>query len=259
AEEEPAPGASDAADRRAAGAGGDFAAEAHRLGEMAAKLHLSLADAFGSEQARPEAWASALRSRLQELGSPSVTGELARRLGEIGTRAAPLLDALAQLHDAGRAVRVHGDFHLGQVMRSDVGWFVLDFEGEPARPLEERRARTSALKDVAGMLRSLHYAAAVAREERRAVGEQEAALADAWQRRNRLAFMDGYLHAHPDVDALLPPAGEPRDVVLAAFELEKAAYELRYELDHRPSWAEIPASALERLLSDEELRRLRIG
>ena len=164
--------------------------------------------------------------------------------GDVDLRGAKeIIDQLGDL-DAGSAIRVHGDYHLGQVLRTDAGWFVLDFEGEPARPLDERRRPSSPLKDVAGMLRSFHYASAVARTER-----DESALegmAAAWENRNRQAFLRGYMRAAAP-GGILPSDPECVAVVLAAFELEKAVYELGYERAFRPEWAHIPLSALRRL------------
>jgi maltokinase len=142
---------------------------------------------------------------------------------------------------------VHGDYHLGQVLRTDAGWYVLDFEGEPARPLEERRRPTSALKDVAGMLRSFHYASAVARTERDA--EELDELAAAWEERNREAFLRGYLRA-AGPGGVLPPDPDCVGAVMAAFELEKAVYELGYERAYRPDWEAIPLAALRRLTGE---------
>jgi maltokinase len=133
-------------------------------------------------------------------------------------------------------------------MRTDSGWYVLDFEGEPARPLAERRAKTSPLKDVAGMLRSLHYAAQVGLRERDGADDGGCVdLADRWEARNREAFLAGYW---PEASAagLVPPTDDGRRTVLAAFELDKAVYELAYELSHRPEWVAIPLAAISRLL-----------
>jgi maltokinase len=155
----------------------------------------------------------------------------------------------------GPALRAHGDYHLGQVMRSDSGWYVLDFEGEPNRPLEERQRPVSVLKDVAGMLRSLQYASRFALRERAesdpAVLEQ---LARAWEDRNGAAFLRGYYETK-GIEDLLPPEIEDREAVRVAFELDKALYELGYEEAYRPDWVPIPLAALWRLLSDpvEEL------
>ncbi|MDA8391556.1 MAG: phosphotransferase [Actinomycetota bacterium] len=238
-------------------AGGDFGFEAVRLGEMTAKLHVAMARAFGSEPGRPGSWAEAVEVQLDRLAARADVAGLAVQPSEVRVRAAGFVRRLASLQHPGQVCRVHGDFHLGQVMRSEVGWFVLDFEGEPSRPLAERRVWTSPLKDVAGMVRSLHYASAVALTERGTSGKDTARLAAGWERRNRSAFMDGYLRtaASTTLAALLPGADD-WDTVLAAFELEKAAYELVYELDSRPSWAHIPATALAALLDRIELDRI---
>ena len=218
-------------------AGGDFGDEARRLGEMTAKLHLALAEAFGRHPADPAEWARSIQRQLDAVpASEQVAGAA---LGSI-------LDDLRAVRDPGVAIRVHGDYHLGQVMRGEVGWYVLDFEGEPARPLEERRQLRSPLRDVAGMLRSFQYATALAAEERGPAGQADVAeQAVAWEQRNRRAFLDGY-GSSGQLSELVP--SEPDfEVVLAAFELEKAAYELCYELAYRPAWAHIPREALERL------------
>jgi maltokinase len=214
-------------------AGGDFSAEAARLGAVTGDMHVALADAFGRHHADARAWASAIGKQVDALGPDDVD----RR----GAQA--IVDRLTEL-DPGYAIRVHGDYHLGQVLRTDAGWYVLDFEGEPARPLEERRRPSSPLKDVAGMLRSFHYAPAVARRERDEYGLEE--LAAAWEQRNRQAFLRGYMRAAGPGN-ILPPDPECVDVVLAAFELEKAVYELGYERAYRPDWEHIPLAALRRL------------
>ena len=216
-------------------AGGDFSGDAARLGAMTGGMHVALADAFGRHPADTKAWAAAIDAQLDAL-----------RPGDVDRRAAAtILDRLVDL-DAGAAIRVHGDYHLGQVLRTDHGWYVLDFEGEPARPLEQRRRHTSPLKDVAGMLRSFHYAASVARTERDEVALEE--LATAWEQRNRKAFLRGYMEAAAP-GGILPPDPECVDVVLAAFELEKAVYEVGYERAYRPDWEGIPLSALRRITS----------
>ncbi len=218
-------------------AGGDFGAEARRLGAMTAKMHLALAQAFGAQPAIPERWAQSAAAQVAALEDPAVS-----------SRAARLLDRLPTVSHPGASIRVHGDYHLGQVMRGEVGWYVLDFEGEPARPLAERRQFTSPLKDVAGMLRSFQYATAVAAgEQGPAEGSDLADLGGAWEERNRTAFLQGYLST-PGLDALVP--ADPGDLraVLAAFELEKAAYEVAYEVAYRPAWVPIPRAALGRLV-----------
>ena len=214
-------------------AGGDFSGEAARLGAVTGGMHVALADAFGRSPADAKTWATSIADQVDSL-----------RPGDVDRRGVDaLLDRLADL-DAGAAIRVHGDYHLGQVLRTDAGWFVLDFEGEPARPLEERRRPSSPLKDVAGMLRSFHYASAVARTERDDYALED--LAAAWEERNRDAFLRGYLRA-TDTAGILPSDPDCLSVILAAFELEKAVYELGYERAYRPDWEHIPLTALRRI------------
>lgn len=228
----------DVGDEDPAQAGGDFAGEAYRLGEATAEMHLALAQALGSEPGDPSAWASLAEAQLARLGGddadPVAAKELVARLRSIG--------------DPGSAIRVHGDYHLGQVLRTDNGWFVLDFEGEPARPADERQQWSSPLKDVAGLLRSLHYATELALFER---DEHErdtlAPLASAWEAHNRRAFLDGYFSTEGIAD-LLPADDDERIAVLTGFELDKAVYELLYEREHRPDWVEIPRRAIRRLI-----------
>ena len=212
-------------------AGGDFAGEAERLGMVTAELHLAMAEAFGARPADPAEWADDIAAQAARVGAGDLSPRTVQRV----------LDDLRSVTNAGSAIRVHGDYHLGQVMRTDSGWFVLDFEGEPARPLEERRRPSSPLRDVAGMLRSLHYASMVALDDR-----DDAEVAEAWEERNRQAFLDGYL-AEATRGAILPPGEPSTEAVLRAFELEKAVYELAYERSYRPQWVHIPRAALSRL------------
>jgi len=220
-------------------AGGDFAPDARRLGIITAHMHLAMASAFGTGPATPAAWADEAAASLEgvDLGDLDV-GAVRRAFA-----------ALRDLDDAGTSVRIHGDYHLGQVLRTDAGWFVLDFEGEPLRPLEVRRRPTSPLRDVAGMLRSFHYAAAVALRQWNDDGDDEVSfLADAWERHNAFAFLEGYAAAE-GIDELLPNDEVARTVVRRAFELEKAVYEVRYERAHRPEWVGIPLSAVRQLVT----------
>ena len=216
-----------------ADSGGDFAGESCRLGEITARLHLALAAAFGAK--RPAAlpqWLDAIRNDF--------AGNAA---------AEPFVARLGELRDTGSLIRVHGDYHLGQVVRTDAGWFVLDFEGEPARPVEQRQAPASPLKDVAGMLRSFHYATEVALAEA-VESEREGLrpLARAWEDHNRTAFLEGYLGVEGVCD-LLPADPVSLDLVLRSLELEKAVYEVAYERAHRPDWEPIPQAAIDRLLA----------
>jgi trehalose synthase-fused probable maltokinase len=155
--------------------------------------------------------------------------------------------------DLGMLIRVHGDYHLGQVLRTSKGDFsVIDFEGEPSRSLEERREKTSPLKDVAGMLRSFAYAAAtlgMAVEKTLDMPTRELRGAR-WERDVRAAFVSGYL-GNDDDDApdILPEEPEHVHLLIALFEAEKAFYELSYELNNRPDWAWIPMRGISKLLT----------
>lgn len=239
-----------------AGDPGELLAGLHRMGRDLAVLHdaLALPAADAAEGDDPA------RFGTRPVG-PADVDEL---VGGIGT-AAEALTALplgtpldpdrivalgrslaAGLEGAlGSSIRTHGDLHLGQIVLGGRGWAFLDFEGEPARSLEERRRRSSPLRDVAGMLRSFAYAAAT---HRRSDGPR---LPGGWEAAARASFLDGYLAA---VDpALLPPSAADTARLLALFELEKVVYELGYEAAHRPDWVPIPEEGLERLLAQHAL------
>jgi trehalose synthase-fused probable maltokinase len=150
------------------------------------------------------------------------------------------LSVLSKIGTGGRLLRNHGDYHLGQTLVTPSGWVILDFEGEPARPLHERRQKRSPLRDVAGMLRSFAYVASAAEMQ------QGTPAPEGWEERARTVFLAHYLDA---VEANLLPPGEAAVAnLLSVFELEKAVYELRYELDNRPDWVPIPVAGIERIL-----------
>jgi maltose alpha-D-glucosyltransferase/alpha-amylase len=141
-------------------------------------------------------------------------------------------------------IRVHGDYHLGQVLRSvEGGWTIIDFEGEPARPLEERRRKTSPLKDVAGMLRSFAYARGTLTG--RTGGSSGGALLAEWERAARASFLAAYrTEIASSPTPLVPTDDAAFGLALAAWELDKALYEVRYELANRPDWLSIPLATL---------------
>jgi trehalose synthase-fused probable maltokinase len=150
------------------------------------------------------------------------------------------LRMLTHVGTAGKVIRTHGDYHLGQTLFTDRGWVVLDFEGEPARTLPERRRKRSPLRDVAGMMRSFAYVASASEILRGVMPPED------WESHARDAFLDGYMES---VDASLMPAGRQGvEQLLSVFELEKAVYELRYELNNRPDWVRIPVAGILRLL-----------
>src|SRR3989440_2267000 len=221
---------------RAAEAGGDFAGEAERLGAATAQVHRDLADAFGRSELDPEAvreLAEQMYRRL-DMAVATVPG-----LGRFADKVGDAYSDLAKLIEPVPAQRVHGDYHLGQVMRTQTGWVVLDFEGEPASPLAQRRARSSPLRDVAGMLRSFDYAA-----RHQLVTHPEAASlalrAADWVRRNGDAFCAGYAAAGG-----LDPA--ENSALLPAMLLDKAVYEVIYEARNRPTWVPIPLESIAEL------------
>lgn len=234
-----------------------YAADAGQLGAVTRALHDALASDpahadFAPEPARMDdvrRWAQgahaaydAMRAAAEAAGTtlPDAVMDRAAVLERVDALAADAAD------DAGAAIRHHGDYHLGQVLRSrDSGLFVVDFEGEPAKPLVERRRKHSPLRDVAGMLRSFAYAAAFAAREAGGGDRGEVdARAGAWEAGARGAFLDAYFG--PGTAAYLPRARGHADALVALFETEKLYYELRYELSNRPDWVSIPLRGLAR-------------
>lgn len=221
-------------DRLAAGDGALGAIR--KLGDRTGGLHRALASdatdpAFAPEPIGPDdvaAWSAAIRAQLA--AARAAVG--ARAPAELAVDPAGL-DVLLGL----ARMRHHGDFHLGQTLRDDArdDWVLIDFEGEPLRPLAERRAKHSPLRDVAGMLRSLAYAA----ETARAADQGRRTWLGGWERDARAAFEEGYLAAARPASFL--PADEAAfHRAVAVFEVEKAAYEVVYEANNRPDWIDIP-------------------
>lgn len=230
------------ADLRADEVGGDFAGEAHRIGRTVAAVHRELAVALGSRT-------------LDTDGVAEVEAWMLERL----ERAAAAVPGVAEQHDAIAGVlrgvgaggtyvvqRIHGDLHLGQELRTPTGWLLIDFEGEPARPLYDRVRPDSPMRDVAAMLRSFDYAAFHQLAEwEQSADEPDMQLerrAQEWADRNRSAFCDGYAEV---------TGTDPREntELLRAYELDKAVYEVLYETRNRPSWVAIPLRSLRRLLT----------
>ncbi len=235
-------------------AGGDFGPEAVTLGEVTAQLHLALADAYGTQPGAPKSWLDGFRAQLERLPAPTAQVEVAgetRSMADLVDAAAveSVLAGLVDVDDPGPGMRIHGDLHLGQVLLADAGWFVLDFEGEPVRPVAERVVASSPLRDVTGMFRSFHYAARTGLAERgRDVDRELEGFAERWESRAVEEFWRGYQSVE-GIDRLLPSSPADRESLLRAFELDKAVYEVIYELSHRPDWVDIPASAVRRTLS----------
>ncbi|MDG9724601.1 MULTISPECIES: maltokinase N-terminal cap-like domain-containing protein [unclassified Streptomyces] len=205
-------------------AGDDFTVQAHELGQAMADVHLALASAFpAGPPGENDRTAAAMTERLTAAAHcvPALQPFVP------GLRAA--FAALSTCDSGPPAQRIHGDLHLGQVLRAGRDWFVIDFEGEPSRPLSERRSAHSPVRDIAGMLRSFDYAARQRRPWR-----------PEWARRCREAFCAGYAAR----------AGwDPRKKhgLLRAYETDRAVYEVLYEARHRPDWLPVPMAAIERL------------
>jgi len=225
------------ADLHADEVGGDFAGESERLGAATAEVHALMREVLESrtaDEAENTATAKQMRERLD------AASEIVPQLAPFAEGIRSAYDAVASLPPGVAIQRIHGDFHLGQVLRTDAGWVLIDFEGEPARPLAERRALMSPLRDVAGMLRSFDYVARHLLAEQRINSALEYRATE-WAERNRDAFCAGYgraLGRDPREDAVL----------LRAFELDKAVYEVVYEARHRPGWLAIPLGSIERLV-----------
>ena len=244
-------------DLHAAEVGGDFAAEAERLGTATAAMHRELAAAFGTVT-----WGHAELAELSRRLHDRLRAAV-ERLPALEALAPAIEQAYARLTEvttSAEAQRVHGDFHLGQTMRVISGWRLIDFEGEPGAPYADRVAMDSPLRDVAGMLRSFDYAAESQLMD--FVDAQLAFRAAEWRERNRRAFLRGYraeLAGQTDhtpigdvptheAEASVEPDHDP---MIRAYELDKAVYEAVYEADMRPDWLNIPMNALHRLSAGE--------
>jgi maltokinase len=225
--------------------GGDLAPDIERLGSALAELHVAMAASFGTEPGDVAAWVGEMAEQLDLVERSAKARDLLVDVDLDGVRRA--YDELGGVQDVGRQHRIHGDLHLAQVIRAEAGWRVLDFEGEPARRRGDRFTVSSPLRDVAGLLRSLHYAAASGLVEWGDADEELVAFADAWESRNRDALLAGYFGVDA-VGPLLPSDPATRSQVQRAFELDKAVYELGYELAYRPELATIPAAGIARLV-----------
>jgi trehalose synthase-fused probable maltokinase len=230
-----------------------------QLGEYTAAMHLALASDEEDDAFKPEPLS---RSDFEQLAA-SVTARLDALIpmlrnrqsedalaGEVLSREAALRRDIAQLRSlaAGPAKirHHHGDYHLGQVLDLGGDWMIIDFEGEPTRSLAERRQKRSPLRDVAGMLRSFHYAAHSACPAGQADARKRA---EEWSEAASSAFLAGYM-ARAEGGVFLPAAASDRDALLRAFVLEKALYEVDYEMNNRPAWLPIPLRGILRAVKN---------
>jgi len=228
-------------------------AHARRLGEVTAALH----NALGSDPTDPHFAPEEPSTESLALLSASIDEEIEQvfaALPEIealepvagrGEEVRDRLRTLTHIGQIGRIIRHHGDYHLGQALwTNEEDWLILDFEGEPARSLSERRRKRSPLRDVAGMLRSFAYAASAS------VIQRGVEPPEGWEEECRSEFLAGYLG---EIEPALLPYGEQAiGRLLTIFELEKAVYELRYELANRPEWVSIPVAGILRMLEADQ-------
>jgi maltokinase len=211
----------------------DFASESEELGAAVAAVHADLASSLGkSDGSSPAGTVAAISGRVED--ASAAVPDLVPFLPKIRE-----LIERARSSDAFSVQRIHGDLHLGQVLRTADRWLLIDFEGEPAKSFRERRIPDSPLRDVAGMLRSFDYAARNLLVESSDPESED--VARQWVNRNVAAFCEGYARV---------AGADPRDAtdLLRAYELDKAVYEAVYEFRNRPTWLSIPMHAIERLV-----------
>lgn len=256
------------------GAVGDYAALATLLGRRVGELHVALASGTGEpsfaveplDRERREMIANDVVRRLDRAldhldGHGAELPEQTRRMvAELRSRrdalAARLVSAAGAAEGAVRT-RVHGDLHLGQVLFTGDDFVLIDFEGEPSRSLEERRSKRSPFVDVAGMLRSFHYAVmSVLRMQPEASSRALASWGSLWHRTVTAAFLRGWLGA-VERSVVLPPSPAVTRALLELLVMEKAVYELSYEMDNRPDWVDIPLEGLLDLFVTPETKRSR--
>ena len=239
-----------ALDQVGARPGGPARTSSGSLGAVTAQLHNALASdssdpAFSPEEPSAESMSLLTATIDEDIERVFVRLPDDERVAAIAGRGQDVREQIsmrAQTGVGGRAIRTHGDYHLGQTLHraGGKGWVIIDFEGEPARPLFERRQKRSPLRDVAGMLRSLAYATSAAEIMRGIPAPGQ------FEEQARAIFLENYFAA---IDPALLPGGDAAIWnALAIFELEKAIYELQYELDNRPDWLPIPVAGIARLL-----------
>ncbi len=228
-----------------------FLTRLRRLGEVTGHMHTVLGSDANDQNFYPETpsmeslglLTATVDEEIERIFLTLPETEAVEPIAGRGQEVRERLQLLTHAGSIGKVIRHHGDFHLGQTLWDGNDWVILDFEGEPARSLSERRRKRSPLRDVAGMLRSFAYVASSAQIVHRVEPPPQ------WETRAREEFLAGYFDT---VDpGLLPPGQEAIQRLLQVFELEKAVYELRYELDNRPEWVPIPVAGIQRLIDTE--------
>lgn len=253
---------------------GPYLTSAQRLAQRTAELHLMLASASVDARFTPEPFSLGYqRSLFHSMRSFSnqVLRLLQQRLSGLPDDAKPVAKTILDMEStinqrfqeitrqriSAMRIRCHGDYHLGQVLYTGDDFFIIDFEGEPARYLTERRIKRSPLRDVAGMIRSFHYAAYAALRSRTAkvLREEDLPILEEWSKVWYLwvsvAFLKAYLELISDLP-ILPATKESKKVLLDAYLMEKALYEVNYELNSRPDWVHLPLQGVLQILEAEE-------
>jgi maltose alpha-D-glucosyltransferase/alpha-amylase len=239
------------------------------LGRRTAEMHVALADDRGDPAFAPEPYTALyLRSLMQSMRNtvrrcvqavqhalPRLPEKLRAEAEDIIKRekeAIALLQRIGSVSQPALRIRCHGDFHLGQVLWTGKDFVIIDFEGEPLRSLGERRLKRTPLRDVAGMLRSFQYAAATGLRQSPGGGDNADApareLARGWEAIIGGIYLRSYITAMREITPRLIPDGPALPIVLRTWLLEKALYEVRYELNSRPDWVDIPLRAVRELL-----------
>ena len=253
---------------------GSYLSSALLLGQRTGELHKALASDVKDPAFAPEPFTALYRRSLYQsfrtLADQSLS-LLAKRLPGLAEDIRPdaakilqlegvIFDRLRQIVDkkmTGMRIRCHGDFHLGQVLFTGKDFVIIDFEGEPARPITERRLKRSPLRDVAGMLRSFNYAA-LSKLRNNSVRPEDAVQLKPWARFwdfwVSVTFLKGYLEATTNA-SFTPKSAEEFNLMLSVHTLEKAIYELGYELNNRPSWVDVPIAGILQMVKPEESNR----
>lgn len=248
--------------------GAAYPERVRQLGQRTAEMHMALASDRVDPAFRPEPFSAlyqrsvyqsmrnGLRRTFQMLAREArgMAGEARVEADELLRREREILERMARVMGrkiAAEKIRIHGDYHLGQVLDTGRDFVIIDFEGEPTRPISERRLKRSALRDVAGMLRSFHYAALTALTQQNAVRDVDIPAAfpwaDLWYRAISRTFLDSYL-ATTGQTAFLPRNVEDFSLLLDAYLLDKAVYEVAYELNNRPDWLRVPLRGILQIL-----------